>query len=479
LSDPYRAAASVGADVVVSGSVQSVDDRIRITFTISSTGEKRPLAVDQVTGPAASLFGLQDEVADRVASRLKLPAPPGGAAEKASSSGLKTASQQERYVQALGSLQRYDKGASVDAAIALLKPLAAEEPDSALVAAALGRAYLFKFNLTREKSWAEEARSTSARAALLDAALPEVDVTLGELRLRTGQPAEAVRSFRHALSLKPGDYEASLGLARAQDAAGDEAAAEAAYRRAIALQPSYWFGYSKFAGFYFNRGNYPRAVEMFRRVTELAPDSARAFSNLGAAYHQMDRFEEALAAYRRSIAIEPTSGAHSNAGTTEFFLGRYAEASRDFEKAVALTPESYDGWANLADAYFWSGQKAPAQQAYERAIRLARSDLQVNPRAASARARLAICLARTGDRSGAQGEIARALDLSPRDPRVLYDAAIVASLAGDAGKTIDWIGRAVEAGCGIEQIRQEPQFASLRHDQRFDRALQRKPSKKA
>jgi serine/threonine-protein kinase len=476
-SDPYRVAASVGASIVVSGSFQRADNRIRITFAILNAGEKRQIAVDQVTGPASDLFALQDEVADRVAGKLNLPARPGG--ETAATSGLKTASQQERYVQALGSLQRYDKSASVDEAIGLLRPLAAEEPGSALVAAALGRAYLFKFNLTREKSWAEEARAASARAALLDATLPEVDITLGELRLRTGQAAEAIRSFQHALSIRGNDYEASLGLARAEDAAGNETASEAAYRRAIQLQPSYWFGYSKFAGFYFNRGNYARAVEMFRRVTELAPDSARAFSNLGAAYHQMDKFEEALAAYRKSIAIEPTSGAYSNAGTTEFFLGRYADASRDFEKAVALTPESYDGWANLADARFWSGQKAPAQDAYARAIRLARADLEVNPRGASARARLAVCLARAGDGNGAKEEIARALALSPRDPRVLYDVAIVTSLAGQDGKAIEWIERAVEAGCGVGQIRQEPQFASLRKDPRFDRALQRKPPKKA
>ena len=175
------------------------------------------------------------------------------------------------------------------------------------------------------------------------------------------------------------------------------------------------------AGFYFNRGQYAQAAEMFRRVTELAPDSARAFSNLGATYHQMDRLEDALTAYRKSLGIEPTSMAYSNLGTTEFFLGQYAEASRDFEKAVALTPERYDGWADLADAYYWSGQRGMARVAYERAIRLARSDLQINARNPSARARLAVCLARTEDRAGAREQIGQALALSQRDPRVFYD----------------------------------------------------------
>ncbi len=476
LSDPYRVAANVGANEVVAGTVQRQHDQVRITFALLDVREKRQLALEQVAGPASDLFGMQDEVADRVAKRLRLPLPSGS--ETTASSGLETASQQQRYVEALGSLQRYDKQASVDRAIGLLQTLASEAPGAALVHAALGRAYLFKFNLTREKTWAEQARAASTRAQQVDSSLPEVDVTLGELRLRTGQPAEAVSAFQRALSLRPNDYEALLGLARAQDASGDVANAERMYRRAIQLQPSYWFGYSKFAGFYFNRGQYARAAEMFRRVTELAPDSARAFSNLGATYHQMDRLEDALTAFRKSLGIEPTSMAYSNLGTTEFFLGQYAEASRDFEKAVALTPERYDGWADLADAHYWNGQRERARVAYERAIHLARSDLQVNARNPSARARLAVCLARTEDRAGARDQIGQALALSQKDPRVFYDAAIVASMAGDAEQAWNWIARTVDAGGPIVQIRHEPQFASLREDPRFEQTLQRKPAKK-
>jgi len=145
---------------------------------------------------------------------------------------------------------------------------------------------------------------------------------------------------------------------------------------------------------------------------------------------------------------------------------------------VALTPGRYEGWADLADACHWSGQEAKALDACSRAIRLARSELQVNARNPTARARIAVCLARAGDAAGARGEIGQALALTQKDPRVLYDAAIVASLAKKKQESVDWVGRAVEAGCGIEQIRREPQFADLRNDPDFDRALRRKPSRK-
>ena len=470
-ADLYRAAASLGANIVVTGSLQRANEQMRIIFGISTTALHRQLAADEVTGQASELFLMQDQVAEKVAGSLRLPSQ---ALRSQAPSGLETAVQQERYVQALGSLQRYDRPASVEGAIGVLQALAAERPNSALVHAALGRAYLFKFNLTRERIWAEQARTSSARAQQLDSGLPEVDVTLGELNLRTGQPRAAIGAFQRALSIRPNDYEAVLGLARAYDGSGAVSDAETTYRRAIQLQPSYWSGYSKFAAFYFTRGKYAQAAEMFRRVTELAPDNAKGFSNLCAAYHQMDRFEEALAACQKSLTIEPSSGAYSNAGSSEFFLGRYAEASRDFEKAVALTPQRYDGWADLGDSHYWGGQEAKARDAYTRAIRLARAELEINARIPSAHARLAVCLARTGDHAGAREHIGRALALTRTDPQVLYNAAIVASLARKREEAIGWIGLAVEAGFGAQHIRNEPQFADFRDDRKFQQALQRK-----
>ncbi len=61
---------------------------------------------------------------------------------------------------------------------------------------------------------------------------------------------------------------------------------------------------------------------------------------------------------------------------------------------------------------------------------------------------------------------------------MFYDAAIVASVTGDADQTWNWIARAVDAGSPIVQIRHEPQFASLRKDPKFQQTLQRKPVKK-
>ena len=68
---------------------------------------------------------MQDQVADRVAGHLNQPRP---SALAPASAGLDTAGQQERYIEALGDLQRYDKKASVDAAIERLEGMVSARP---------------------------------------------------------------------------------------------------------------------------------------------------------------------------------------------------------------------------------------------------------------------------------------------------------------------------------------------------------------
>jgi len=346
------------------------------------------------------------------------------------------------------------------------------------VHAALARAYFYKFSNTRERSWADLARSSGDRARQLDPALPEVDVTQGDLELRTGQPAQAIGSFQKALEARPNSYEALLGLGQAYEDSARLSEAEATYRRAIAVQPSSWSGYNSLGVFCLIHGRSAEAIPLFKRVVALSPDNARGYSNLGGALHQQDRFEEALAAYRKSISLQPTGSAYSNAGTTEFFLGRYKDAARDFEKAVSLTPARYGFWQNLADAYHWSANEPRARESYERTIDLVRASLELNPRDAPARSRLAICLARTGKIAAAREEMHKATELAAQNPQVMYNAAIVAHIAGEKAEGLAWIARAAAAGFGADQIRREPEFADLRKEKAFEETLQQsKPQK--
>jgi serine/threonine-protein kinase len=471
--DRFEAARSVGGKLVFDSSLMQSGDRVRIFYSVWNVQTRKQVDGDSVDGSASDIFAVQDKLVDRVAAGLKLPKPQ---SRTPTPSGLETASEQERYVQALGHLQRYDKSTSVDEAIRILEDLAGERPGSGLVQAALGRAFLLKFALSHDRSLADRAIASSSKAKELNPNLPEVDVTLGQLHLRTGRARDAVSDFRRALASESNNWDAVLGLALALDAAGDSKEAEKTYQQAIRLQPAFWAGYSKLGGFYYNHGELRKAAEMFRRVTELTPDNAIAFNNLGGIYELMGDFELALSAYKKSIALEPTSPGYGNIGTLEYFQGHYRKSAEAFERATSLTPDDFQYWAELADAYRWDPQlKDRAPSTYAKAIELGQRELALNPQNSFVHSKLAVCYAKTGRGREAREHVQEALAIDSKNPDFMYDAAVVFAVAGKNSEAIDYLRRAIAAGFGTAHIEREPEFGALRTEKSFRDAVSISP----
>jgi tetratricopeptide (TPR) repeat protein/TolB-like protein len=470
-SDIFQIARDLGANLVLRGSVQRQADSVRITYSVWNTQTRAQVAAGDLTGPASDLFGIQDQLAESVARDLRLPAP---SRRTPPPTGLPTTEEQERYLQALGNLQRYDKPESVDAAIRLLEGLAATAPNSALVHAALARACLHKYTLTKERPWAQRAIDGADRAARLDPGIPDAHVTRGLILTATGKGSEAVSEFQIALSQSPNSLEGMLGLAEAYHSVGRNAEAEATLRRAVALQPSYWAVYNQLGYFLYSRGRFPEAAQMFRKVVELTPDSVRGWNNLGAAYQQSNRFDDALDAFTRSARIQPSDGALANMGTMKFFLGHYAEAAQSFEQAAKKTPGKALYWSNLGDAYRWApGMRPRAAAAYTRAIALAREQLATNPRDTDALVTHGLSLAKSGKPQDGLAEIRKALAIEPGNPEFFYGAAVAASLLGKSEDAVGWLRQAVDGGLGLSQVEREPEFETLRRTPAYQQAFRK------
>ena len=252
-------------------------------------------------------------------------------------------------------------------------------------------------------------------------------------------------------------------LGTVEEAMGRSSEAERLYRKAASMRPDSSGAQARLGLFYFARGQHAAAIGPLQSAAKLAPDSAGAHSNLGVVYQSMGRYEEALASHRRSLDIEPTAQAWSNIGTIEYHLGRFADACRSFERATAIAPSDYLVQANLADAYRWTpGAKEKSVAAYERAIELGRQALAVNSRDALVHAVIAGCQAKLGRTSEAAGSISSALKLNPTDANVLYSAAVVAELRGNADAAEMWLGRALESGYSPHDAARDPETAPIR-----------------
>jgi serine/threonine-protein kinase len=467
-SDPLQAARSVGARLAVRSSILRSGDALRILYSVWDVETRRQIAGGQIDGAASDIFGIQDRLVDRVAADLNIELP-GERGRTPTPPGLPTATQQEKYLQAIGSLQRRDKAASVDEAVRLLEGLGSEAPRSALVHAALGRAYLARYATTRDKSWAERGRAEAETARRLDPSPGEVDVTLGVALLIVGERDRAEEAFRRALAARPSNAEALVGLGRTRAAAGDWAGAEQNFRKAIDLQPFLYSPYSELGALYFERGRYAEAANVYRRLTRITPDSYSAFNNLGGALTMTCDFDRATDAYRRALEIRPAHGsAATNLGLNQLWRGRYAEAVPSFERAAQYAPKSFEIWANLGDAYRAAG--APAEKsasAYARSISLAAESLAVNPKDIAAHSFLATSYAKTGRPREAEEHRRQALALDDKNPNVLLDAAVVSALAGRRTEAVEWVRKAVASAYCATIIGNQPELASLRDDPGF------------
>jgi serine/threonine-protein kinase len=463
--NPQQAGRNLGANIVLTGSMQRAGDRVRVAYEILDLARGTSRPGDLIEGSASELFTIQDKLADSIAASLQLGAP------AFRPSAPDSTVSQTRYLEALGHLRRYDSEASVDSAIHILEELASQS-SSASVQAALGRAYLAKFELTHDAKWATPAAAACERAISADPQNPDVRITLGELRWFSGRLDDALKEYRVALAQQPNNADAILGLAETYKGQNKFAEAEAAYRKAIELQPNYWAGYNKLGAFYTIQRRWTESAAMFQKVITLVPDNLRAYNNLGGVYEQMARYDDAIAVFSSSIARKPTDQAYSNLGTCYYFLGKYSDAASAFQRAIAITPTKYIYWANLGDAFRWvPSQEGQSAHAYDEAISLCRRELHLNAGDATTRARLAECLAKRGDAVNAKKEIDRALADDPTNKRIMFKAAVVENVKGDDSEAVRWLIKAIGRGYDRSEMQRDPEFAVLRNSERYKRAF--------
>ena len=98
-------------------------------------------------------------------------------------------------------------------------------------------------------------------------------------------------------------------------------------------------------------------------------------------------------------------------------------------------------------------------------------DLGVNATDAAALSVRATCQARLGRVDEAQAGIARAVQLTPDDPDVQYQRALVLSLAGRRDEALSALQRAVSLGYSRALLSVDQDLGTLRSSTRFQALL--------
>ena len=464
------AARALGADVLVRGSAQRTDARVRLTLSVYDAATGRT-ATERVDTPLTDLFALQDSVALALASLLSVELSE--ADERAlARGGTGSALAFDLYTQARGHLQRYENERSVESAIRLFEQATAEDDEYALAWAGLGEAFWRKYQLDRDAAWIERAGDAGQRAVALDPDLAPVRVTLGIVHHGTGRYAEAEREFRQAIALDPANARAHFHLAGALYRLDRVDDSIAQYRRAIELKPNEWSFYLNFGNVLNFIGRHEEAIRLYREVIRLRPDNPWGYNNIGSAFRRMDQPDSAAVWFRRATQINPdaegpTALAYRNLGSIRFEAGDYPEAVREYRRAAARDSLDPDILYFLAGALHFAGRTPEAERAWRRMIALEEEIVAVNPSDQDALVGLAFGYASTGQPDRARDALARLQSIdSPYAGRDLF-VAMTHERLGNRSAALLSLERGLGRDLTLDEIEASPWLSDLRGDPRY------------
>lgn len=265
-------------DYVVVGSVQRVDDRLRINVQIIETGRERAVWGERYKGSMNDLFGLQDRISSAVIAALKVKLSP---SEQALLAGRPTANVLAYDYYLRGMQDHGSRSASQNESAREYFRRAIElDPGFARAYAGLAMTY------SREAmdGWSahprralELAEELAGKASVMDPSSPQVHFAVGQEALFRRQHAQAIAAAERAIDVEPSYADAYALKAWTLNYEGHPAAARAALDQATRLSPRSPASYLEILGeIQYTQGRYRESASTFQKVLDINPGYSRA-----------------------------------------------------------------------------------------------------------------------------------------------------------------------------------------------------------
>ena len=468
----------LGAELVLDLTLKSGPPRSELIARLMRPGSPAPVWEKEMSGDVFSLEGtLLSELtrAFEAAGVWGRRLTPG---ERSRLRQLPTTSAHalEAYSTARAVLDRPDAPAHAAEAVDLLERAVALDPAFALAYAALGDAYLSRYESEHDPVHAAKANDAVMRALQIGPGEAAGYYSLGNIQWVTGRYQEAVASLRRAIELQPDNDETHRLLGRVLAGGGDAAGAIAELETAIRIRPDYWRGYMLLGSVCYSAGRLPAALDAYRRASEMQPNDPAPWSGLGLIYQVRGELPQAIGNYEHAVRLGANATAYSNLGLVYYSAGRYAEAVEAWEQAVAINPKSMLYKRNIGDAYRRLRKPAAAAAAYEEAVTLGEQLLKVNPRDADTIAHVAVCEAKLGRPGAAGRHAAEAVALAPGSRFVMQRSAEVHALLGEPAAALKDLSAAIDLGYAKRLAAENDEFESLKRLPAFQALVASRPA---
>ena len=301
-------ARQLGVATILEGSVQKAGGQVLINVQLIDANTDSHLWAESYTRDLKNIFGVEGEVAGKIATALKAKLSPAEAEQLATSlSADPVANDLFLRAEYIANRGRQNLDATTyNQVVSLYRQAITKAPGFALARARLSRFEGFiVVNFLVEFLEGETTRHLVA---------------------------DARSQAEQALALAPGLIEAQLAI-----------------------------GYSD----YYGRGDYAAALSTFEAVLKARPNDADVLAAMGYVLRRQGRFEEAIAALQRAFERNPRdSRLAGELGQTYMLANRYAEAMVASQRALALDPDNTSAQLDYSNAIlFANGDIAAALNA--------------------------------------------------------------------------------------------------------------------
>jgi tetratricopeptide (TPR) repeat protein len=234
----------------------------------------------------------------------------------------------------------------------------------------------------------------------------------GKKALARKHPDQAVSDFRQALEAQQ-SAEGHLNLGTALAQVGNPEAACAQFREAVRLDPKLLAAYDAWGRTLSSEGKPEEAVTVYQTALQMNPDAGIIHYNLGDTLRAMGR--NAAAARRAAEAEGKADVAAADAQQSKDFA---SQALQHYVKASRQGVDSAPFWTSY-------GESLNDQERYADAVSTLKRAIAKDSEAAAAHFELARAQARLGQYDAAIGNYEKVLTLTPDNPEVLNNLALL------------------------------------------------------
>lgn len=457
VDEPAEALEYFDANFVVEGVLSRQDDRVQLVLSLIDTKEAELVETAVIPESYSRLMNLQNSAVSRLAAIIDarpLPHLPGGIPYAEPGAFIYYYLGIDRLREGSDSLE------DINAAEELFNQSLAANPPHAGSHAGLARVFWYRYQITRDAVWVEQAQDSARKALELDPNLAEAHITMAQVLSGTGKQEQALVHIEKARPFATSNPDVYKIQSDVEKQLGRFAEAESSILAAIARRPGDWELYKKKGQILMKLSRWDDAIRSFEQVIRLDPDNAQGLSNLGVALYNAGRIAEAQQQFEAVLRQERRPPALSNLGTILFEQKKYSEAAVLFAEAASLEPHRFLLWGNLGAAYQWGGD--PRQrEAYKKALDCLASEVQINPKPRYFPF-IALYEVQLGHANRAQTAIRQSLqELQNLSADDISRIAHAYEVLGDRTKAIEFLLQAIQQGLALSEVERMPRFENL------------------